>query len=552
MPRSAALPVSPTSRSRPARPIASVRPWRGPQTGLRARVARLASGLLLASACGLASAFGFDDVARLAAERAARPFVPPPAPPNSDWLARLSYDDYRSIRFRPAEAHGRRDALPFETQFFHVGRGHQRVLRLFEVRDGRPVPLTVPRAAFDYGALALPPKPGPHAEVAGFRLHHPINRPDVMDEVIAFLGASYFRAVSAGVQYGLSARGVVVDAVGGRGEEFPAFDTFWFERPAPGAREIVFHALLDGPRVAGAYRFTVRPGAETQVDVRARLHLRAPVALLGVAPLTSMFLFGENQPRADDFRPEVHDSDGLQLHGGDGEWVWRPLVNPPGVFVSSFAMTAPRGFGLMQRDRAFHRYEDLEAHYERRPSAWVEPLPDEEGRPFAAWAAGRVELLQFAAPDETHDNIGAWWVPERLPAPGEALDIGWRIRWQGDAMTLPPGARVVQTRRGFGYREGALPPDREQFHIDFDGEALRRLAPGTRVEAVVSASDPLLRLKANAYPNTTAGGWRLTLDVEGLDAARPLELRAFLRSPDATLTETWAYALPAGAVGRGR
>ncbi len=517
---------------------------------------RLVSALLacfvlcLALAGGGVQAFGFEEVSRLAEQRAAQPYRPPNPAPNSDWLAGLSYDDYRSIRFRPAQAHGRPEALAFETQFFHVGRGHQRVLRLYELREGRVAPMSVARSAFDYGALALPPKPGPNAEIAGFRLHHPINRPDVMDEVIAFLGASYFRAVSAGTQYGLSARGVVVDAVGGRGEEFPAFDTFWFERPAPGALEVVFHALLDGPRVSGAYRFTVRPGRETQVDVRARLFLRAPVALLGLAPLTSMFLFGENQPRADDFRPEVHDSDGLQVHSGTGEWIWRPLLNPPGVFVSAFAMASPRGFGLMQRDRAFHRYEDLEAHYERRPSAWVEPLPDEQGRPFAAWASGRVELLQFAAPDETHDNVGAWWVPDRLPAPGEPLDIGWRIRWQGDAMTSPPGARVVQTRRGFGYREGALPADAEQFHIDFDGDALRRLAPGTPVEAVVSASDAALRVRANAYPNPSTGGWRLTLDLQGLDRSRVLELRAFLRSPDATLTETWAYALPAGALGR--
>ena len=509
-------------------------------------------GLLLALSSTFAAAFGFEDVSRLAAERAARPYAAPQAPPNSDWLSALTYDEYRSIRFRPAQAQGRAESLPFERQFFHVGRGHQRVLRLFELRDGQPVALNVPRAAFDYGALNLPPKPGPDAEVAGFRLHHPINRPDVMDEVIVFLGASYFRAVSAGVQYGLSARGVVVDAVGGKAEEFPAFDTFWFERPAPGAREVVFHALLDGPRVAGAYRFTVTPGPETRVDVRARLYLRAPVALLGLAPLTSMFLFGENQPRADDFRPEVHDSDGLQMHSGSGEWIWRPLINPPGVFVSSFAMASPRGFGLMQRDRAFHRYEDLEAHYERRPSAWVEPLLDEQGQPFAAWAAGRVELLQFAAPDETHDNIGAWWVPERLPAPGQPLDFGWRIRWQGDAMTAPPGARVVQTRRGFGYREGAIPADREQFHIDFDGDSLRRLPIGARVDAVVSASDPAVRLKANVYPNTSAGGWRLTLDLEGVDAARPLELRAFLRTAEETLTETWAYALPVGALARAR
>lgn len=519
---------------------------------LRKAFSRVIQGLALLACATSAHAFGFEEVAALAAERAARPYAQPPAPPNSDWLARLSYDEYRSIRYRPDAALGRAEGLPFQWQFFHVGRGHQRVLRLFELRDGRPVPLGVPRQAFDYGTLALPPKPGSLAEIAGFRLHHPVNRPDVMDEVIVFLGASYFRAVGAGQQYGLSARGVAVDTVGAAAEEFPAFDTFWFERPAPGDTQIRFLALLDGPSVAGAYRFTVRPGPQTVVDVRARLFLRRPVGLLGLAPLTSMFLFGENQPRADDFRPEVHDSDGLQIEAGDGEWIWRPLVNPPGVFVTSFAMKSPRGFGLMQRDRAFHRYEDLEARYERRPSAWVEPLSDEEGRPFPAWADGRVHLLQFHAPDETHDNVGAWWTPDRLPAPLAPLDIAWRIRWQGDASRQPPAARVVQTRRGIGYREGPLPQGRLQFHIDFDGDALRALAPNAAVQAVVSAADAGARLKAITYPNPAAGGWRVTLEVDRPDSARPLELRAFLQLDGRALSETWAYALPAEAPGAAR
>src|SRR5205085_6387853 len=158
--------------------------------------------------------------------------------------------------------------------------------------------------------------------------------------------------------------------------------------------QVTVYALLESQRATGAYRFDIVPGAETVVRVQARLYLRAAatqVATLGIAPLTSMFFSGENQPRRGDFRPEVHDSDGLQVATGDGEWLWRPLQNPARMTVTSFAVRELRGFGLMQRDRTFSSYEDTEARYERRPSAWVRPLSD--------WGPGRVELVQLPTPD---------------------------------------------------------------------------------------------------------------------------------------------------------
>jgi glucans biosynthesis protein len=516
---------------------------------LYAALRRLAPTLLVAlggalSALQGAHAFGFDDVAAQARERAAAPYREPAATPMARWLAGLSYDQYRSIRYRPDQAVWRHANLPFELQFFHVGRNHQRALRLYEIVDGRAQALAVPRDAFDYGGQTLPTHAGDAAEIAGFRVHFALNSPRVKDEVIALLGASYFRAVGAGQHYGLSARGIAVDTTGGRREEFPAFDTLWIERPASDAAELTFYALLDGPRVTGAYRFVVRPGSDTVVDVHARLFLREQVATLGIAPLTSMFLHGENQPSADDYRPEVHDSDGLQIAAGDGEWIWRPLVNPKGVFVTSFALQRPRGFGLMQRDRAFVRYEDLEARYERRPSAWVEPLPGLDGTALEAWRAGRVELLQFHTPDETHDNIGAFWVPARQPAPGEAFDVAWRLRWQGDAAIRSPGAHVVQTRAGVGYREGAIERGRMQLHLDVDGPALRSLPAATEVEAVVTAGGNAERLRAHAYANPATGGWRVSIEFFRPDHRQAVELRAFLRAGDRVLSETWSYALP--------
>ena len=236
---------------------------------------------------------------------------------------------------------------------------------------------------------------------------------------------------------------------------------------------------------------------------------------------------------SDDYRPEVHDSDGLQLASGSGEWLWRPLTNPRGVFVTSFAMPSLRGFGLMQRDRAFTSYHDLEARYEMRPSAWVEPLGE--------WGAGRVELLQFNTPNETHDNIGAWWFPDRLPPPGEPVEFAWRVT-VSDRQPLPPGAWVVQSRRGHGYREAAVPAGQRQYHLDFAGPALEGLAEGD-VEAVASADGNVRGLRAIAYPNLATQGWRVTLDFERIDRHRAAELRVFLRSGSRVLSETWSHAL---------
>ena len=482
----------------------------------------------LAASAGAAWSFGFEDVSRQAADLAAQAYLPPPRLPES--LAALNYDEYRRIRFRKDRAVWKGSGSPFELEFFPQGRGFERALDLYEIRDGHVASLPVPADAFDRDGQL----PGVPIGIAGFRIHYPLNRPDVMDEAAVFLGASYFRSLGAGLHYGLSARGIAVDTTGGQGEEFPAFTRFWFERPAPGAQQLVFYALLDGPRVAGAYQFTLVPGTRTRIDVRARLWLRAPVAMLGLAPMSSMFLGGENQPLRDDYRPEVHDSDGLQIESAGGEWIWRPLVNPAGIFVTSFTLNSPRGFGLLQRDRRFVAYEDLEAAYESRPSAWVEPVGD--------WGEGRVELLQFHTPDETHDNIAAYWVPAHLPPAGQPLDAAWRVHW-GEQPPKAPAAQVVQSRRGHGYRADDVSPRQLQFHIDFAGPALQALPAKSEVEAVVSGDANTQVLRAIAYPNAALGGWRLSIDVERLDNRRALELRAFLRSGGTTLTETWSYAL---------
>jgi glucans biosynthesis protein len=338
------------------------------------------------------------------------------------------------------------------------------------------------------------------------------------------------------LRYGLSARGLALDTVGAEREEFPRFTEFWLDKPEPQAKTLTILALLDSPRVTGAYQFDIVPGEETVVDVRLKLYTRAEIRTIGIAPLTSMYYFGENQPHRVDFRPEVHDSDGLMVATGAGEWIWRPLINPKAVLATSFGMQGLHGFGLMQRDRDFRSYEDNEARYELRPSAWVEPTGD--------WGAGRVELVQLPTPDETNDNIVAYWVPANVPPVGQPLELSYKLHWEGAAKEIrPPGGWVAQTRVGRGFAD--LAEDEQQFVVDFVGPTLSALPAGAPVKAVVSAPANGEIKESNAYRLDANGAWRMAVRVKQLDPTQPTELRGFLQSGSDVLTETWSDLLPA-------
>ncbi len=483
-----------------------------------------------------ASAFGLQDVAKQAQALAAEAYEPPDKLPAALDRDHLSYDQYRDIRFRPDHAlwHGTR--LPFEVQLFHRGLYFDRPIRIHVVTADGVRPLRFDADDFDYGKNQLDPKMLAALEgFAGLRVHYPLNTDQYKDELLVFQGASYFRALGQGQRYGLSARGLAIDTGELSGEEFPAFTEFWIEWPRPQDHVLRVYALLDSPRVTGAYAFEVTPGDATRMAVRAELFFRDDVGKLGVAPLTSMYLFGENQPpRTPDYRPEVHDSDGLMIHTGT-EWLWRPLVNPRRLMMSSFSVEQPRGFGLMQRDRDFRHYEDLEARYELRPSAWVEPRGD--------WGKGRIELVTIPTPDETNDNIVAYWVPETSPKAGDHLSFEYDLYWQLHTLTQPPLAHVTQTRIGHGWLKE--PDDTQRFHIDFEGEALNELPDDARLSPSVWIGEGGELVEQQAYRNDVTGGWRLSLRVRRTDDSIPLEMRATLTDGSADISETWSYILPA-------
>jgi glucans biosynthesis protein len=495
---------------------------------------RFAAVVLLVLGASGAFGLGIDDIGARARDLAAQPYKPPVIRTARE-IRELEYDEYRDIRFRPERAVWRAEKLPFELMFFPQGRAVPEPVTIHVVEPYGERVLAFDPALFDFGKNKIDPAKLRDVGFNGFRVHFAVNRPGYKDEVLVFQGASYFRALGKGQGYGLSARGLAVDTAAPEGEEFPRFVEFWIERPRSNATSLVIYGLLDSRRVAGAYRFVLTPGVETTMQVTARLYLRERIAKLGLAPLTSMYAFGENQPGKDDYRPGVHDSDGLSVQSADGEWIWRPLVNPKRLLVTSFAMVNPRGFGLMQRDRSPASYEDPEAQYERRPSAWVEPRGN--------WGSGRVELVQIPTPDETNDNIVAYWVPQAAPVPGQPFDFSYRIRWQTAGTVPADQGWVLQTRRGRGFVKR---PDGDiNFVVDFDGPPLRGLADGAEIEPVVWADANAEVHERNLFRNPVSGAWRMTVRFRRLDANRPVELRAYLKQQQSTLTETWSYILPA-------
>ncbi|HLY51985.1 MAG TPA: glucan biosynthesis protein G [Steroidobacteraceae bacterium] len=478
--------------------------------------------------------FGYGDVQRLAAQRAAHEFHPPPdaLPPS---LANLSFQQYRDISFRPESALWHGHAM-FEVQFFHRGYRNRQRVNIFEVVPEAVAPVPYSPQLFVFGRSVKAPRAGEvKLGFAGFRVHYPLQTPDYKDEVIAFLGASYFRVLGRNERYGASARGLAIDTADPGGEEFPTFTDFWLVRPQPGDRALTVYALLDSKSVTGAYQFQIRPGGVTQVDVHCELYPRHAIAKLGVAPLTSMFLYSEDGTgkRFDDFRPEVHDSDGLMSETGQGHWIWRPLGNPRELRVNRFMDNNPRGFGLIQRERSFSRYQDAGAQYQLRPSYWVEPV--------GSWGKGGVELVEIPSDEEIHDNIVAYWVPASPVEAHKPIAFAYLLSAYLTAPDWPPAGRAISTRTGNPASDNAghFPPDARRIVVEFAGGDLEGLAAAQPVKAEVRANNaavgsPTVRRLADT------GSWQVELIVTP-KARKPVDLQCFLTLYGEVLTETWVY-----------
>ena len=485
-------------------------------------VASTARGFLMPAKAESAP-FDRSLVRQMARDAAGKPFKAPDSK-LPDNLKDLDYNHYRAIRFLPEHALWRGEKLPFEVQFFHRGFFYPNRVDIYEIANGQATKISYQPEHFSFGDTP-PPKPGVDLGFAGFRLHAPINKPDFYDEVCVFLGASYFRAVAKGELYGLSARGLSINTGEAKGEEFPLFKAFWIEKPTANATSIVVHALLDSESSAAAYRFTIRPGDTTVFDVEMAIYPRVDLSHVGLAPMTSMFFFGpNNRIEVDDFRPSVHDSDGLAIFNGRGEELWRPLNNPKDLQISTFSDLNPHGFGLMQRQKDFLDYQDLESNFERRPSLWAEPIGD--------WGEGSVQLIEIPTKEEVHDNIASFWHPKTaLQAKGEHT-YTYRLHWGPDIPKPTALARFSRTA------VGAKGEQIKIFVLDLIGEKLKSVDPKT-IRGVVSAENAKVQ-NIVTQPNPANGGWRLSFELS-VKEKTPIEIRASLMQGNDAISEVWVY-----------
>ncbi len=484
---------------------------------------------------------GFENIQSRARDLANKPYVAPNRDSLPAWMNNLTYDQYRDIRFNPSQALWAGDKLPFQAMFFHPGYLFREPVTLNEFTSTHQQQIRLSEAFFNYGPLI-----NKHGELpadggfAGFRLHAPLNNPDYFDELVAFQGASYWRALGKGQKYGISSRGIAVDTgVDGVQEEFPNFREFWLRKPEANQPQAVVYALLDGPSYSGAYQFKFSPGNTTVVDVHAVLFARRAVQRLGIAPMSSMFWFGENSRRRfDDFRPEVHDSDGLAIRMGTGERLWRPISNDSTKLeFSFFDMEKCDGFGLLQRDRRFGAYEDTEASYHLRPSLWIEPSSD--------WGPGRVMLMEIPTTNELEDNMVALWEPARTPQPGDRVEFKYRQHWTREDDPSMADGHVVATRSGAHDWQ----PEQRTIIVDFAGKVLNQPSetPLTPLVQVLGSGSDKVKIQGVALQPLPENRWRVAFQLapatEGgkLSDVGPIELRCCLKRGENFLTETWVH-----------
>ncbi|HEU5126056.1 MAG TPA: glucan biosynthesis protein G [Verrucomicrobiae bacterium] len=503
--------------------------------------------------CGTAVArqetadINLDYVAKRAEQRAQKPFRSPRADlPDILRADKLDYDKYREIEFRHDKALWAADDLPFRVEFFHPGYLYEEPVHIYEYTLTAMQPIRFMQDWFNYRGLNIQKQIPVNTGYAGFRLLYELNERGKWDEVGAFLGASYFRLLGKGQRYGQSARGLAIDCgETDRPEEFPIFTDWWLGKPARGEDRIRLYAILDSVSCAGAYEMVIIPGETTIADIKARLYFREdaqikpvnnnrpPIRTVGIAPLTSMFWFGKaSERRFNDYRPEVHDSDGLLIQMGNGEVLWRPLNNTTEMRHQRFAAKDIRGFGLLQRERDFAAYQDLFNYYHQVPSVWVET--------HGHWGEGEINLVELSTHYEGLDNIVAFWDPKDKPRPMEPYNIAYTLYWTRDEaeMKLATQDKVLATRIGADPQD----PQRRQFAIDFAGPKLNALSDNTPPQAIASCGTNAVIVENQVFRNPFRSSWRVMLKIEPKPGNKDsVDLRCTLKKGEEVLTETWTY-----------
>ncbi len=463
-----------------------------------------------------------DEARRLSTKPLAQPAARVP-----QRFADIGQDQYRDIRWKRDQMIWRDEKRGFRLEPLPAGFVYRTPVDLYLVDGDRAMPIPFDRERFDWGSSVTPPEDGVVLPFSGLKLRRH-GEGDAWPEFAVFQGATYFKSIARGQIYGLTARGLAINTAEPDGEDFPAFTRFYVERPEENAQTVRLFGLLDSRFVTGAYRFTIRSGDETTIDVELTLYPREDLGHIGLGALNTMFLYGPiGRTRFDDIRPAVHLSDGLSIVTGLGERLWRPLANPRNLQISAFGDENPLGFGLAQRNRDFSEFQDLEHRYDLRPSAWVEPVGD--------WGKGSVVLVEIPSDSEIHENITAYWRPRAKIGAGQEFGAAYRLRWNASGLAPTDVGRVVSSREGQGAEQAW-----RRYALDFVGP----MPPVAGIKLAVTASAgrivaPMLR------PNPGTGGLRVTFDLDPKGA--PLsELRVQLTDGAKPVSETWLYRWVAG------
>ena len=489
--------------------------------------------LLFASLPAQADEGCFAHAKQVAEQLSSQPFVKTPMMQID--TGRITYDRYQHIKFQQKKTFWRDEDLPFQLEFMHPGMHFIRPIELFSWEKGTAQPIKFSSSYYDYSEVKSLNLEQDEAKMGftGFRILSKLgktNPGDMHAETVAFQGASYFRALGQEQKYGLSARGLAINTSLEGQEEFPDYTQFWLEKPAKEAKQLVFCALLDSPSTTGATRFVLTPGKTTDMELETQLYPRQDMAEIGIAPLTSMFFHGENsQQQYGDYRPEVHDSDGLMIQQGQ-DWTWQPLVEVPYINFQSTPVDKLSGFGLMQRDRDFDHYQDLEAWYHARPSVWIEPLED--------WGKGSVQLLCLHTESDIVDNIVAYWKSDA----GQAFrHLHYRLSWRSDEPPAHTLGKVVATR-ATNKAVDSLPghKGRIRFIIDFnDLQKLEKLPV-----AEVRLNGEVQTKPAVVQENPYVKGWRVIAAVFPETCDKPMMATIRLTNGGNPVSETWSYPIP--------
>ena len=490
--------------------------------------------------------FGLGDVEKLAQRLAGQNYE---KTNGKQFLKDISENKWNAISFKKEHRLWADTDSSFEASFFHPGFIYNNLARVEVVENGRPRPFNFSSDFFNYPDqdLAAAAKSA-GLEFTGFRISYPLNDAEKKDEALSFLGATHFRALAKRSQYGLEARGLIINPAQPDGEEFPYFRRFWLVEPEAGAASMTIYALMDSPSLTGAYQFDLSPGPTTIMEVTATIFRRSNKNIptkIGLAPIGSMYLFSEKENgNKNDWRPEVHNSDILLWTDGNGNWYRRPLANPDRLETSTYELNNPKGFGLMQQDNNFDHYQDFSGRFDLRPSLWVEP----DGE----WGPGQIELLEIPASQEIHNNIIAFWAPTGDQTLKNSFTIGYKLYWMPSGTIPHQFGRAVNTRLKRNTEAGTL-----HFLVDFEGGILNDIPADSGLASIVETSAEVAVQDKNLVKNPVTGGWRLEFKVKPVENngvmqsllnargdRKNLRLKALLKRgenlPEA-LTETWIY-----------